>query len=355
MLTKSEREQVEEEFASALAIRANPKSLINVVFTTEAGPILLDAPSDLPKEIARHAVGACLVSRWTLRPSLLEMLLEYLVNTRGVGALNTVLVRVRQGIDPNRSVYDAAWLIGQRPFFDRQDFRLRVRRLIEDNGRPILRVSAAVDSFGRTYSRYFLEHLEDCSPDTVHVLPAQVSVGTGPSYQVCDLLQDVDAQLAVEDPIPPRAGSSYPTAAALWMLKQMMKRPGRWLVVLDGFGQKELNPEVRETIEALAVRVPVGQHRRRIRLILLDYPQPLPGVSPADVLEEVLPLAAGIVRADLEPCLEGWDADRKRHGMTGMAAGELAKLAEGMLGRAPQTGKERLEMLNTELSKLYDF
>lgn len=55
VLTKSEREQVEEEFASALAIRANPKSLINVVFTTEAGPILLDAPSDLPKEIARHA------------------------------------------------------------------------------------------------------------------------------------------------------------------------------------------------------------------------------------------------------------------------------------------------------------
>ena len=306
-------------------------------------------------DIASFVIQSCLLSRWRLDPSLLEMLLEYLVDRRGVGALDHVLQRVKRQIDPNPSVYDAAWLIGQRPFFDRQDFRQRVQRLIEENGRPILRVSAAAESFGRTYSRYFLEHLEDRSPDTVHVLPVWLSPGTGPSYRVSDLLEDVDAQLGAQDPIPTRVGSSYPVSAALWMLKQMIQRPGRWLVVLDGFGQEELNPEVRETIEAFAFRVPAGQHRRRIRLVLLDYPQRLPGISPADVLEELLPPAAKVTRTDLEPCLEAWDADRKRQGMKGLAAGELANLAEGILGRAPQTGKERLEVLNAELSKLYDY
>jgi hypothetical protein len=135
----------------------------------------------------------------------------------------------------------------------------------------------------------------------------------------------------------------------------MIKRPGCWLVVLDGFGQNELNPEVRATIEELAVRVPTGQYRLRIRLVLLDYPQLLPNVSPADILEESLPLSDTIARADLGPCLEAWDAERMQRGMTGMAAGELEKLADGMLGRAPLNGKERLEVLNTELTKLYSF
>lgn len=187
------------------------------------------------------------------------------------------------------------------------------------------------------------------------MLAVELSAGTGPSYQVLDLLDTVDAQLGAQDPIPQRTGSSYPVSAALWVLKQMMKRPGRWLVAFDGFGQRELNPEVRETIEALAVRVPVGQHRRRIRLVLLDYPQQLPGVSPADVLEETLPPAAGVVRADLEVCLEAWDAERKRERSLGLADGQLTKLADGILGRAPRTGKARLEVLNAELSKLCHF
>lgn len=356
MLRKSERDQVEEAFAGALAAHANPRSLLEIVFKTEASPILLDLPPGaLPWEIASFAIEACLTSRWTRDPALLDMLLAYLVTRRGEGAFQDILARVRQHVDPNPSVYDSAWLIGQRPFLDRWDFRQRVRLLIEENGRPILRVSAADGSFGRTYSRYFLEHIEDRSPDTVHVLAVELSAGTGPSYQVLDLLDTVDAQLGAQDPIPQRTGSSYPVSAALWVLKQMMKRPGRWLVAFDGFGQRELNPEVRETIEALAVRVPVGQHRRRIRLVLLDYPQQLPGVSPADVLEETLPPAAGVVRADLEVCLEAWDAERKRERSLGLADGQLTKLADGILGRAPRTGKARLEVLNAELSKLCHF
>jgi hypothetical protein len=353
VLTRDEREQVELAFATALAGQMNPKALVEVVFKAEANAILLDLPPAVgAKEIASFVVEACLVSRWTRDPALLDLLVDYLVMSRGIGALQVVLLRVRQHIDPNPSVYDSTWVIGQRPFFDRGDLRPHVQRLVEQNDRPILLVSAVPESFGRTYSRYFFEHLEDRSPGTFHVLAAELSAGTGPSYQVADLLETIGAQLGVQEPIPQRADSSYPKAAARWMLKHIMGQPGRWLILLDGFGQNGLNPEVRETIEALAVMVPFGQHRRRVRLVLLDYPNPLPGITPADVLEEVLKPAAEVAQTDLTPCLVDWDAERKRKKLEGLADGQLVKLVKGMLERAPATGRERLETLNAALSKL---
>jgi hypothetical protein len=354
VLTTDERDQVEVEFATALAGQLNPRSLVEVVFKAEANPILLDLPPLAgARDIASFVIDACLMSRWTRNPALLDLLLEYLVTSRGIGALQVVLVRVREQVDPNPSVYDSTWVLGKRPFFGRRDLRKRVQRLIEENGRPILRVSAVPESFGRTYSRYFLEHLEDCLPGTVHVLFVALSAGTGPSYQVADLLETVGSQLGVQERIAERTDSSYPNAAARWMLRHIMSRPGRWLIVFDGFGQMGLNAEVRETIEALAAMVPSGQYRFHVRLVLLDYPHQLPGITPADVFEEILKPTARVARADLTPCLVDWDAERKRRGIQGFADGELVKVANGILRKAPKTGKERLEMLNAELSKLY--
>jgi hypothetical protein len=354
VLTRDEREQVELAFATALSGQMNPKALVQVVFKAEADPILLDLPTAAVghNEVASFIVEACLVSRWTHEPALLDLLLDYLITSRGIGVLQAVLLRVRQHIDPNPSVYNSTWVIGERPFFDRGDLRRRVQTLVEQNGRPILRVSAVPESFGRTYSRYYFEYIEDRSPSAFHVLSAELSAGTGPSYQVVDLLETIGAQLGIQQPIPPRADSSYPTSAARWMLWRIMGQPGRWLILLDGFGQNGLNTEVRETIEALAKMVPSGQYRRHVRLVLLDYPHPLPGVTPADVLDEVLMPAAELAREDLTPCLVDWDAERKRKGIDGLADGELVKLVDGMLARAPAAGKERLETLNAALSKL---
>jgi hypothetical protein len=353
VLTRDERRQVEEAFATALAGQMNPNSLVQVVFMAKASPILLDLPGGLgARELASFVVDACLVSRWTHDPTLLDLLLDYLITSRGVGALQPVLLRVREGVDPNPSVYGSTWVIGRRPFFDRGDLRLRVQAMVEENDRPILLVSAVPESFGRSYSRYFFEHVEDRSPSAFHVLAAGLSAGTGPSYQVADLLETVGGQLGVAEQIPPRADSSYPKAAARWTLRHIMRQPGLWLVLLDGFGQDGLNSEVREMIEEFAALIPTGQYRRRVRLVLLDYPHPLPGITPADVLEEILKPAAEVDQADLRDCLLDWDAERRRRGMEGLADGELGRLVAGMLERAPAAGKERLEMLNTALSKL---
>lgn len=355
MLTNIERVNVEQELALALASEINPRNYVNVILLGQAAPIDIP-PSAGNAEIAAFVVSACLESRWTQTPALLDLLLDRLITGRGIGALQPILDRVRQQIDPNPNVYDSAWLIGDRPFFDRRELRTRVARLIESNGRPILRVWAGPGSFGRTYTRYFFEHLEDRSPGTVHVIPAELSEGTGPSYQVSDLLETIAGHLGVQQRIPARTSSSYPTTAARWILRQLMSRPpAKWLIVLDGFGQKELFAEVRDTINELAWMIPSGQYRSRIRLILLDYAYELHKVSPADFLEENLQPAHAVALEDLTPVLTAWNAERTRQGRQGMIPGELDKLAIGMLQQAPTEGKVRLQALNDSLSKLYTF
>lgn len=260
MLTCAERREVELAFANALASQPNPQSLIETVFMGDANAILLDLRSGgSPRDIAAFTLTACLLSRWSLEPSLLEMLLDYLVDQRGRGDFGQMLNRVKQGEsqDPNASAYAATWLLGgSRPLFDRHGLRRQMRLLIDgDGGQRILHVPSDGKGFGRTYSLRFLEHLEEHPPKVVRVLAAGLSPATGPSYGISDLLGELNAQFRTRSPLPERMGSSYPTAAALWLLKQMMINDGLWLVVLDGFGQRPLDGEVIATVEELARRV----------------------------------------------------------------------------------------------------
>jgi hypothetical protein len=54
------------------------------------------------------------------------------------------------------------------------------------------------------------------------------------------------------------------------------------------------------------------------------------------------------------PCLEAWDVEREQQRKKRLGAGQLAKLADGMLGQVPLTGRERLEKLNRWLCDLHD-
>jgi hypothetical protein len=354
VLTSPERADVEDAFAYALSVRDQTRTLIVSIFRTRSDAILLEMPigSGTAESVARFVVNACLASKWTCSPPLLDMLLEYLVTSLGRGDFAAVRERVLSGVDPNPTEYDATWLFAQRPFFDRTRLRDQVRRLIEENERPILRVSTTEDSFGRTYSRSFLEHLEDRLPGTVHVLAAELSPGTGPSYRIEELLETIGAQLGVLEPVPPRASSDHPKAAARWVLRHLMSHPGRWLLVMDGFGQAGLLAEVRETIESLAAMVPTGQYRRRIRLVLLDYPHQLPGTPQADLLEETITPAAQVGVEDIRLCLAAWNADRRAEGREAFDDDGLLTFATELLNAAPESGRGRLEKLNASLVSL---
>ena len=355
MLTRDERAEVEAALVSALAARGQPRLLIPVIFTARADheAIMVRTGSPDPLELAAYTLDECLRSRWARDPSLLESLLDYLVTREGIGQFDPILIRVRQRIDPNPSIYDSSWLLSDsRPFFDRHELRGHVRLLLEEDGWPILRVRAGEESFGRSYTSRFFQHLERRSSVGLRVLTATISRGAAPSYRAEDLLDELGSQFSHSEPLPERTGSFYPTQAARWLLRQMNRHDGFWLVVLDGFGQRPINEEVQLTVEDIAFRVPDGQHRQRVRLVLLDYQHPLPNVDPADILEETLQPSASICQADLLPCLMTWDALRRGRGLKGTTPDRLTLLASDIIGQVPGAGKARLETLNAKLTDL---
>lgn len=357
MLTRDERRDIEAKFAVVVAGQLDPKGFVTVVFKAEADGILRHLPLNLPApdEFAHYVVGYSLTSRWSCQPALLDLLLDYLINTKGHGDLVPILDRVRRNEDPNPSPYESAWLVTQRPFFDRDELREKARSLVEENARPLLRlVTPSNEVYGRSYSRQFLEHLELKSPGDVHVVWEELAPKTGPSYQPVDLADAIGAQLGVTQKRPKNTSSSYPKIVARWVLGHIMSKPGRWIIVLDGFGQDDLNPDVRTTIEALAFMIPGGQYRQRVRLVLLDYAADLPSVSAADILEERLEPSTALTGTDLEPCILEWDAQRRTSGSAGLPPQQIGALAAGIVARAPAAGKTRLEFFNQNLINLQE-
>jgi hypothetical protein len=369
VLTSAERAEVQRELAVALGDSDGTRRRIRDVFPNreEQNVILLRDGTIDPLPLAGLVLDECLLSRWARTPPMLGTLLRYLVDIRGIGSLAPLLDRVNQRIDPNQSFYEDTWLLDDtRPFFDRHDLRTKTRQLIDGSGRPILRLPKDGDSYGRSYTLDFLAHLEERRGGDVFVIAAEIADGGGPSYAVEDLLNQVSAALSSAEPLPDRTRSSYAESAVLWLLRLLKPGP-RWVLVLDGFGQQGVADEIHETVRLLARWVTVPQYRKRMRLVLLAYPPEIPGVETmlllaeklpnvqlADILTETLPPATAISQADLLPCLEAWDGLRRRQGLPGLAADELAKLADGMLARAPAAGKERLSALHHDLLMLLD-
>jgi hypothetical protein len=359
MLTRDEREQVQLALTAALAGEINPREAIKAVFLTDGLQFVTQLPTTLNSadQYASFTINICLGNRWTHDPAWLDLLLAYLITNKGQGPLAPLLDRVRLKVDPNPSPYSASWLVTERPFFGRSELRGCVQDLIESDARTILKIAGDVGGFGRSYSRSFLEHLQAVSPNDTQVLALFVSPKNGPSYDGRTMASEVAAQLGLAEPIPPiGTNSAYPADVGRYILRNLMAIAGRWFIVLDGFGQENLHSETREAVEFLATNLPTGQYRRRLRLVLIDYPQVLPNpVSQADWHEDTVRPAASVVATDLEPVVKAWEAKRKSLGLPDLEAGAISQVASRIVQLAPVAGKERLEKMNERLSKLMRF
>jgi hypothetical protein len=358
MLTKDERKGVEAAFTAALASELNPREAIKTVFLADGLQIVTDLPTTLntPGQYAEFTVNSCLVNRWSHDPAWLDVLLDYLIEKKGQGSLAPLLARVRLKQDPNPDPYNAVWLATERPFFDRSELRTVIQGLVETEARSILKITADKGGFGRSYSRSFLEHLETATGDVTRVLALFVSPKNGPSYDGRTLASDVQTQLGLAEPVPVQSNSAYPADVGRYILRNLMASAGRWFIVLDGFGQDNLHTETRDAVEFMAAQLTAGQLRRRLRLVLIDYPQPLPSpVSTADWLEDTVRPAESVKVADLEPVILEWEAKRKQLGLPELEGGAVTKVAARIVELAPKKGRERLEDMNTRLSKLMQF
>jgi hypothetical protein len=218
------------------------------------------------------------------------------------GAVNTFLDRVAPVAPPpqgGRDPLDSRHIGTDQYFVDRRQFRGAVRSLLKLHAQRILTVTGP-ESSGKSHSRRFLEYLVEQTdwprwqqaPWNGQVDLAYFSFPSPPArvtpIQIC---QDVANRLefSAQPPARPAARQTnrWVTGLAGWLADQLAQRARATWLVFDGLKRGQIAEETIDFISALAPEI-VRPALARVRLILLDYSEPLPTAVAAHVETEVI-------------------------------------------------------------------
>jgi len=361
MLTLAEQAIVKTAIGDAIAGAGTARPFITQKFGARAQAILIAMPpAEALNSLDQHAaflLGQCLDARWPLppTPSLMDVLLTALVEGGGPPALAPIRDRVRLGehADPNPDPVKTLWVNDTMPFFSRSMLRPVVKAFLNKDVQPILRIIGAEDA-GKSYTRWLIDHVTKLRSDQ-RVLFAEVPQDTGPSYTIDELVDQLLVTLPHPN-LPPRANSNYAAAVARWIVNTILiQAPGRSILVLDGFNQKDLLEETREVVRILAQQIAgVGDVRRRLRLVLIDYEATIPNVHIGAIAKDTVPAAATLTVADVEACLAAHYQELTDLGQlpAPVAATVLNQTATGLIAEASANGALNLQALNDMLTQL---
>jgi len=351
MLTPEERRQVIEELADYLSLSGNVREFVRVALGPSQREVLVDLPTSytLIRDQAEFVVDHCMQSRWTLRPSLMELVLTFLVDS-GKPDLVALRNRVQSGTDPNPNAYQTLWVLADQPFVDRRDLRTKLAQFVEMSDRPILRV-LGVSGSGKSYTAELLGYVMARARSDMHLAPAQLSQGNGPSYEAAELAETLAVAFTPDESIPERRNSSYPGALSRWIVRNTLRKPGTWIYVLDGFGQPDVLAETRELVQLLAQYVCAPEFSKRLRLLLLDYDKPLTGNWRARTLDDTLPNLPSIQPQDLVDCLAEFNQRVLAAGTPQKAIkpADLPALAAALIQRSSAKPQDQLRTIYEEL------
>ena len=352
MLLETERTEVIAELGDYAAPPNSVGALIRIVFNVQDRAELGELPLDLltVTDQATWLVDSCLVSRWRRTPSLMEKLLSGLV-VRGKGNLQRLVTRVQQQIDPNPDLFNTFWVRAHQPFLSRPQLRRAARDLVESVNQPILRVYGPSKS-GKTYTRELFDYVKEMGRAELHVAPAELAEGAGPTYTVEDLADTLALPMKNTDPLPPRSASSYPRTLVRWLVRNMNRNPGLWIFVLDGFGQPNVQPEVIEFINQLAQLMFSAEFARKMRLVLLHFEKDLIGNWRTWTVDDG-PLALnGVTVNDVIDCITAFNQMMQVENPARIIdPAEIPVLASAMLANA-QTDPFLLPSLYNQLRKM---
>jgi hypothetical protein len=105
----------------------------------------------------------------------------------------------------------------------------------------------------------------------------------------------------------------------------------RWWLVFDGFDGTEVATGARSFIESLAQRIATGPARKRFRLILLQYPHPLPLTLRRETILEKLQAPEALGESDVREFFE-WLFRKRNEAFTSEA---LQALVQDVMARIP--------------------
>ncbi|MFP2904608.1 hypothetical protein ACLESD_06035 [Pyxidicoccus sp. 3LFB2] len=218
-------------------------------------------------------------------------------------------------------------------FLARRELRRELKRLANDD-RSILLVDGPSRS-GRSYTHKLIQHIaeqrgqfrvawSDCSG------PSLTLSASGLAQLLSLSIGRPPGQMPTQEAQEPR----WAQQLAQWVLAHDAEAASRWWLVFDGFEGTELAPGARAFIEHLAQRIGTGPARQRFRLVLLQYPQPMPTVLRREVATEKLQPPDTVGPKDVSEYFE-WLMRRRNETITSEG---LQKLVNSVFERVEDTG-----------------
>jgi hypothetical protein len=358
MLVRAERELVIAKLLNELINGASPQNVVVGLFGGRANKVLTGLPTGAPAHqvIATVVLDICLMDRWTSDPSLLEVLLNSLINA---GAVDLIAARdrVRTKVDPNLETLGNGWINADLPFFGRAIVRKIVRLLMNSGDKPILRVQGMTKS-GKTYTGAWLNFLSSPDRCDFRLVLQKLADDTAAMMKPDTLASALVSKLGRPiDNIPqPKEGHRYEQALSSWILSNVLQTSGRTWIILDGFDNPDLDPTTAALIQILAEEVLTGEFNRRARLVLLDFKRNLAQVDDVQIADETLPDPQNVGAADIEDCLTQHFKDIEQRVtpefVRGVAAKVVSETQAARAAQVPAPTEPWLKALNVSLYRL---
>jgi hypothetical protein len=349
MLLYDERADLIRALAAILGTQSYTAYLQSVFVGTPHADEILGRlrTNELPTYYAGRVVELCLASRWRYTPAVMEYILVDLTqrgknSSWGVTDFNDVLTQVRNRIDRNPDPVNDCWVVADLPFFGRSDLRQHLRKLLDSDDRAILSINGEQRKCGKSYSAELIDYLSAkqlCNYRLARVLPLEE--GYRESMYPLDLASAIATAASLKFDPPPESDHRDVDKMASWILRLFSESKDNWWVILDGFGHPEVPLETRKVIQKMAQMVSIGEHRKFLRLVMIDHPEKLANVPLPKIAQEKPKGPLEITEADVANCL------RQRYQRLNRLATpeELERDAKKFLQSAPAAPEDRLEYL----------
>ncbi len=358
MLSESDSAAVSASIARWISDVGDVRQVVRMTFLINPQEILLELPvaAALPADNAASLLAAVFRRGWPANPgqaSLLEIMLEALIQTRAELALQPIRLAVQQRVDPYAAHFQSRWLLAGQPFFDRALIRNSLQTVLATVDTPILLVNGPRFS-GKSYTGEFISYLAAQDMPNLNFVMVRVKTDNSASYTLEDLALELTALVSTETPLQAGNGSSRARIACNWIVRNLARQQGTWVLVLDGLGDPNLPSDVRQLVECLSDTVLLPQFVKRMRLILLDYAPLLPGNGARRSLEEVLPAPTAVDVPDIEDCLHARNAWIAAGGTNAKPIDPAAipQLAGALIAQCPTEPEKRLSFLCSKLGRL---
>jgi len=336
MLKQSEIDLITECLLSVTRGQQAPRSVLAAGLHVDLQGELGDGP---PTVLVARAIELCTRDAYRLAPPAMAQFLGQLIaQFQGIAE---IIARISVPPPAPPDPFSAVLLDTRLPFLARDPARTNLRALTQSAPRSPVVVINGERLRGKSYTAEFIDHVSHYLDRVQHCLvklPTRQGASTGPGELARDLVARMGGDLRLQPP-PHTNADRWVDELTNWVLATAAQGNVRWWVVLDGFNNRELRADTRKFISALADGLDAGVHRRRHRLILLDFDRTLLQLRPGRIaLETIEDIPASAVEQFVTMVINGSSLD---------PAAITSQILSGLgdpIGDLPELG-QRLENL----------